>query len=599
MTRNFVSSMLIALSAIAVLSSCAKTNYLDRPVNLLGSPAPLGFKLTDGNNCIMTEGDQNKPCLVQFTAPLTADTNFAWTIVNKDQSIDLNSRFKTLSGSSQAKAGDSSVSLIISAVDVDNLTQGTQEFLISLAPQGSDAVESVGLTLLDASKAPGLSYVENVVTMDGSGVARLALQLDAPSTQEVSVVVNLRDGSAIHYRDYNGFVPSPELTTVVRFPPNTRRVDLPIIRQRKGGQCNTEFTAVMQRTSARNATVINDTATVQIPCPVVPPPPPIVLEQNQKFVLTEGDERMYTLKFVSPFASDVGISWRVVSNNPQIRVQDRLVRYTGRAEARAGDSSIQAVIRAVPVNNVIDGNQDFTILVKADGSNNEMPAALLLIDAVKYPKAHFAKNPIRIKQGKNGKAKIELNETSTEIIQLDIETRDGSAKANEDYVPVSLHLTMAPGTKDVEVDIQLIRQTICKADSQFFLDVTRINGATMDQRTAVIQIPKDDDLCKPPPPPPSMPPPSEPPPSMPPPPQSGPPPVAVAPSEPPPVIVPPSGPPPVMAPPSEPPPVVVVPPSEPPPVIAPPPSEPPPLMPPPQSGPPPVKPKQPKPPRPS
>lgn len=576
--RFILLPLMASLMAAATFSSCAKVNY-DGRLRALAQPTnkAQGMALSDNNKFVMTEGE-HRQFNAELTAPLQANTDFNWTIVTSPttQGVDLKTRFITLSGQASAQAGQKTITLDITAVPYDGINQGTQEFLIAITPVGTDASMSANLTLLDlqmSNDLPELSYVQNVVTSDETQHAHLALQLSKASTQEVSVDVKLEDGSAIRHRDWVGFqVPRAnrltEIYQTIKFPSGVTRVDLPVIAVNRLANCgNYQFYSRMRKTTVRGAVVANELATIRIPCfepptPPAPLPPSIILVDGQHFVMSEGDARRFNIQFVSNFTRNMDFSWNLVSVDPNVQVPNRFKIYRGQSTAVAGSNILPIDVTAVDIDNLRQGDQEFMIELRPVGANLHYEAGLILLDKVKEPNARYERDLITIPQGRSDKAKIILSETTTQPVIIDIETQDGSAKENIDYVPVRQRIILNPGVTIGEIPLQILPQTECKPDSDFYLVVTRIENAVMTQTRAHIVIPQDQDLCQPPPP-----------------------------SEPPPVIIPPSTPPPSVTPPpapSEPPPVVTPPappaPSEPPPVVAPPapaPSTPPPSTPPP------------------
>lgn len=538
MKLTVLKSLMLIIVAAAALGSCAKVNYEGR-ARLLGVPTPdnkvQGITLTENNKFVMTEGERRQFQL-ELAEPLAANTEFAWTIVNlpATQSIVLSTRFITLNGNTSGQAGSRNLTIDITAVPFDGIIQGTQDFLIALTPVGTDASVSADLKLLDLQQTqlPILSYVDNDVTADQNQEAQLELQLSAASNQQVVVDVHLIDATAQRFIDYIGFkmaMNRDEIKQTIRFPPGTTRMPLPIIGTRRDANCGTYFQAKMNKDNVRGATIPNEFARVRIPCitPPEPPPPVIELAGNQHVSLYEGDRREFTLRFVENFRQNVGFSWRLVSRDPNVNVAERFKVYSGQSVAGAGSNTLNIDVTAVDVDNLQQGTQEYDIALVPNGASSQLTARLTLYDRVKMPNARYDRTRLVIPQNRSDVAKIILNEPSTLPVTIEIETQDGTARENVDYVPVRQTLIVPPGTTEIEVPIRILPQTECRQASDFYLVVTRIENATMSQRRAQIVIPRDENLCAPPPPPPTMPPPSEPPPSE-------PPPVTPPPTEPPP-----------------------------------------------------------------
>lgn len=538
MKLNLFARLLMISAAAVAFHSCAKVNYEGRP-GIFGAPnGGLGNNKLDGANAFrMTEGDKNREFTLQLTNAFNVDTNYSWTIVSKDQNINPADRFETLNGNSVGARGQKTLTVRISAVDIDSLRQGTQEFLIALTPQtgASREVLNADLTLLDAtlgttpppSNLPVVSFEQERVEADEREEARLALVLSKVSQEPVVVDVRLLDGSARHYRDYNGFktpTPNDETEQTIIIPPGELRMELPVIGTRSNDNCGIEFFAKMSRITVRGATIVKDRSTIAIPCRLPPPPPPPVIDlvPGQRFVMSEGDTRTLTLQFVENFRQDAAFDWSLVSKDDAVNVADRFQTLSGRATARAGSNQLEISVAAVDINNRREGDQEFAISLNAVGLRLNLTADLTLLDKVKQPAARFERERITAPQGTVAVVKILLNETSTEPVSLNLKTQDGSARQGVHYEALEQTVVIAPQQTEVEIQVRILPQTACQEPSELALVATRVENATMERTRATIVIPKDEALCQPPvqppsePTPPSTPPPSEPPPVAPP-----------------------------------------------------------------------------------
>jgi hypothetical protein len=514
MKRNLITRLLISSIAVVAISSCAKVNYDNRPLGVFGVPSAdlKNLQLAENNKFVMTEGEVRE-FQVEFVDALAADTNFVWSLMAKSSDVDVNKRFKASTGSSVGKAGQKNITLQISAVDVDNIRQGTQEFLIALTPDNSPVSLSADLSLLDASKMPVVSFTQNVVNSDERQEARLELQLSEKSTQPVVVEVNLVDGSAKRHRNYNGFkTPSPnnEVQQTIVFAPNTLRARLPIIGIRNTDMCDIEFAAKINKFNLKQATVANELAKIIIPCrePVEPPQPPaqiISLTDNNKFVMSEGDTKVFNLEFVDIFRNDINFNWAIEPADRSVKVNERFKTILGTATALAGSKNLVLNVTAVDVDNLVQGDQDFKIILSINSQLTEinLSADLQLIDKVKTPKAHFVSDKLTIPVDRtDGTVAIKLNEPSTLPITLDIETQDGKALAGKDYVGFKQAFVIPPGQVTLDIPVKLLLKAPCEEATDFSIIVTRKENVTMDQTRALVTIPSTKNMCKPPPRPP-------------------------------------------------------------------------------------------------
>ncbi|MEQ1723048.1 MAG: Calx-beta domain-containing protein [Pseudobdellovibrio sp.] len=514
MKRNLLTGLLIAVASVSALTSCAKVNYEGRPLGILGAPSAKqkGIQTGDNNKFVMTEGEVRE-FQVEFVDALAADTNFVWTLMSKSKDVDANKRFKSINGNAVGKAGQKNVTVKISAVDVDNIRQGTQEFLIALTPENSPTSLSADLTLLDASKMPLVSFVQNIVVGDEKEEAFLELQLSEKTTEPVVVEVNLVDGSAKYHRNYNGFkTPSPnsEIKQVVVFAPNTMRARLPVIGIRITDMCDIDFAAKINKFNLKGATVANDIAKIIIPCraPVEPPPPPpqvISLTENNKFVMSEGETKVLNLEFVEIFRNSTSFNWFIEPTDRSVDVKNRFKTISGTSTAMAGSNSLALSLTSIDIDNLVQGDQDFKVILSVASQLIEinLSADLRLIDKVKMPAARFVTDRVSIPaRSTDSNATIVLNEPSTLPITLVIETLDGTALDGKDYVGFKQTFVIPPGQVSLDIPIKLLPKEPCEDATDFLVVVTHIENVTMDQTKAIVVIPSTKDACKPPPPPP-------------------------------------------------------------------------------------------------
>lgn len=277
---------------------------------------------------------------------------------------------------------------------------------------------------LPAGNLPVISFVQDDVLMDSRMEAHLELQLSEASKLPVTAVINLVNGSALHYRDFAGFKSrSSETSQTVVFAPGTTRMPLPVIGGRRTRFCDTSFTAVISANRLQNAKVIDDSARISLPCEMVEPAPdhPVV-----------------------------------VAPPPSVRP----------------------------------------------------PAPVQPVAPCDMVQARFEESVV--KNGEHTKktiVKIVLDRVSDLPVIFDLETNDGSAIQNIDYVKVRVQLTIPPGQTEIAVPIALLKSRRCRtsdmhrwqqhANFEFQVRVTAMSNANMLQPAALIVLKKDvdDDHC--------------------------------------------------------------------------------------------------------
>lgn len=277
---------------------------------------------------------------------------------------------------------------------------------------------------LPAENLPVISFVQDDVLMDSRMEAHLELQLSEASKLPVTAVINLINGSALHYRDFAGFKSrSSETSQTVVFAPGTTRMPLPVIGGRRTRFCDTSFNAVISANRLQNAMVIDGSARITLPCEMVAPAPdaPVVIP-----------------------------------------------------------APIAPIVPPEPV----------------------QPAPCEMVQA------RFENTVVKNREhAKKTSVTIVLDRVSELPVIFDLETNDGSAFQNIDYVRVSMRLEIPPGQLAIQVPIDLLKQKRCRtpdmhrwqqhANFEFEVRITAMSNANMLQPAAVIVLKKDvdDDHC--------------------------------------------------------------------------------------------------------
>ena len=143
---------------------------------------------------------------------------------------------------------------------------------------------------------------------------------------------------------------------------------------------------------------------------------------------------------------------------------------------------------------------------------DKMSLSLGVVDGRNIWKNDFTKSLAFIQRAENkiGTERIMIAPSCSLIhtpCDLDLETNDGSALQNVDYVKVRVQLTIPPGQTAIEVPIALLKNKRCRtsdmhrwqqhAHFEFHVRITAMSNANMLQPAAVIVLKKDvdDDHC--------------------------------------------------------------------------------------------------------
>ena len=163
-----------------------------------------------------------------------------------------------------------------------------------------------------AGNLPVVSFVQSEVEMDSKLEARLDLQLSEVSSLPVTVVVDLVDATARHYRDFAGFkTRSSETSQTIVIAPGTTRMPLPVIGGRRTRFCDSYFNAVINSARLQNAKVVSNSAKINLPCENVAPaidqptPPPPVLEPILEPIVQPRQPPVQPCQVIARFESEV------------------------------------------------------------------------------------------------------------------------------------------------------------------------------------------------------------------------------------------------------------------------------------------------------
>jgi hypothetical protein len=88
-----------------------------------------------------------------------------------------------------------------------------------------------------------------------------------------------------------------------------------------------------------------------------------------------------------------------------------------------------------------------------------------------------------------------LSAASSQTVTVDYATADGTATANEDYVPISGTLTFAPGETSKTIVITILENTCCEESETFTVDLLNPVGASLGTPSTSTVTILDDDVC--------------------------------------------------------------------------------------------------------
>lgn len=110
-------------------------------------------------------------------------------------------------------------------------------------------------------------------------------------------------------------------------------------------------------------------------------------------------------------------------------------------------------------------------------------------------------NDVSFSEGDNGTSQavfsVSLSQASTEAVTVNYVTSDQTAVAGVDYDAASGSLTFAPGETTKDVSVTVISDYVVEPDETFQLNLSNVNGASIDDGTGVATILNDDSATLP------------------------------------------------------------------------------------------------------
>ncbi len=105
-------------------------------------------------------------------------------------------------------------------------------------------------------------------------------------------------------------------------------------------------------------------------------------------------------------------------------------------------------------------------------------------------------DPISVDEGNVDKPiylSIRLSESSNESVSVVLATEDGSATANEDYVPLEAeNITFSPGMTVADLRVDLLGDEEPEGNEQFYIKIVSAEGATFDDAPVTVNLENDD-----------------------------------------------------------------------------------------------------------
>lgn len=250
-----------ALSIMVIANlSCSRANYADGRTQ--NSPQTISETTSNDqtqsnhqtNAFEILEGEK-KSFSVTLDETLSEDATFQWRILADERNSDVNvqSRLKTIEGTTSAKAQDGAIQIEIAAQDIDQEKQGDQYYKIILINASSQSSMTAELKLIDQVTETGIKALamSSDVINDNH---MITLSLNEAASEDIIVDIETEDQTAkagINYQGIKKQVIIPQGETQIQ-------ISLDLIKV----NCEKEKTFLVKLKTAQNIQILNESVQV-------------------------------------------------------------------------------------------------------------------------------------------------------------------------------------------------------------------------------------------------------------------------------------------------------------------------------------------------
>ncbi|MEM6694383.1 MAG: Calx-beta domain-containing protein [Pseudomonadota bacterium] len=202
---------------------------------------------------------------------------------------------------------------------------------------------------------------------------------------------------------------------------------------------------------------------------------------------TEGTNVVFAVRLSEPSLSDVTVQWRLVADGAAVTDNNDFFNVSGKVTQSitipAGETQVTIEVGSDNNSNEDEFDENFTVelsdpsgAVLAGGGPVLTATGIFLDDdGSTNDRALFVSDPV-ILEGTGGGTKqavfeLSLSEPFTSDITVNYTTRDGTARAGEDYVAKSGSVTFKAGQQIASVAVDVIQDSVDEAPESFSLVV--------------------------------------------------------------------------------------------------------------------------------
>jgi hypothetical protein len=345
---------------------------------------------------------------------------------------------------------------------------------------------SATLVIRDDDPAPAVGFTSQSFTVrESGGGVEIALALDAPSGQSITVEYATKDGTSRAGRDYTASAGT------LTFAPGeiSKTFSVPILDNRLD---EGNGTLGLQLSNPSNAAPGLTVATLTIEDD---DPPPTVALSAPAFFFSEADGAV-TIDVVLSARSGREVSVAYATANGSAVAGGDYAGTSGQLVFARGETrkSIRIPINDDQLNEPTDV---FNIGLSAPRNaviGNPAGATLTIRDDDPLTTVAFTAPALNVAEnGRNATVTVALGRISGQAVTVQYTTRNGTAVAGKDYRATSGTLTFRPGESRKRVAVPILNDNVINGDRAFQVVLRSPGNATLAQPAVVALTIKNDD----------------------------------------------------------------------------------------------------------
>ena len=446
--------------------------------------APPALSVADAS---VAEGAAELAFVVDLDAPSSEEVTVRYG--SADATAEAGSDYEPVSGTLAFAPGTVTRTILVPVLD-DAEDEPDETFVVTLSdPRNATlAVSSATGTIIDddESAPPALSVADASVA-EGAAELAFVVDLDAPSSEEVTVRYGSADATAEAGSDYE------PVSGTLAFAPGTvtRTILVPVLDD---AEDEPDETFVVTLSDPRNATLAVSSATGTIIDDDESAPP--ALSVADASVAEGAAELAFVVDLDAPSSEEVTV--RYGSADATAEAGSDYEPVSGTLAFAPGE--VSKTVRVVVLDDELDEPDETLSLGLSHPRNATLARASAqgtILDDDEPPVLSIAGASAMEGDGQLDFV-ISLSAPSLAEVTVRYATRDGTAAAGSDYRPVDGTMTFAPGQVAMTASVAVIDDTLDEVDEETFAVALSANtGASLDRAadraTATGVIVDDDD----------------------------------------------------------------------------------------------------------